>query len=284
VSGKLDTGLAERLDRNGGEPSVLRLKVLRPYQELNPLQCIMNKNTLPSSTEVALLIKNRLQNFWGYGNLKGKIWFVGMEEGIGADEPFPLERFISTKDKVVTDIRDNTSPDHQRWFKLNAPTQNTYRPLIYILMYLRLRRMPKIQDVRMYQFCEFGLANNTHALLELMPLPSRSVKAEDWLYSEVPLEGLKTRKEYLKKYKPARTEALKALIEKHQPKLVLFYSRSYLNDWQHIIPEPLNEIIPGKLHMVKCQNTTYAVTAHPTSRGMKTSDWEEIASKIFNRH
>ena len=44
-------GLAERLDRNGEEPSVSRLVVLRPYQELNPLQCIMNTNTPPSSNE-----------------------------------------------------------------------------------------------------------------------------------------------------------------------------------------------------------------------------------------
>ena len=235
-------------------------------------------NTIkPSSNEAALLIKKRLETFWGYGNLKGDTWFVGMEEGIGRNEGFPLERFISTAGKAVVDIRGNLAVDHNVFFEQAAPTQSTWRPLIFILLSLKLGRIPKLSEIREYQISTFGRTQSDHAVLELMPLPSRSVKASDWLYSDVPLTGLTSRKEYLKTYKPARVEALKALIEKHQPKLVLFYSRSYLTDWQHIVPKPLKEVIPGRLHIAKANGTTYAVTAHPTSRGVSTEDWEKVA-------
>lgn len=240
----------------------------------------MNKKSLPSSEEVALLIKKRLKNFWGYGNLKGSTWFIGMEEGLAASESFPYERFESTADKAVVDIVGNTAADHNVWFEASAPTQRTWRPLIFILLYLKLGRVPKLSEIREYQIAEFGRTKCDHAVLELMPLPSRSVKASDWIYSDVPLTGLASRKEYLATYKPARVEALKALIEQHQPKLVLFYSRSYLTDWQTIVPKPFKEVIPGKLHLVKYDGITYAVTAHPTSRGMTNQDWEEIAKRL----
>jgi hypothetical protein len=242
----------------------------------------MNTKTLSSSEEVSLLIQKRLKNFWGYGNLKGSAWFVGMEEGIGEHEGFPLERFQSTADKVVVNITDNTSAEHNIWFEANAPTQRTWRPLIFILLYLKHKRVPTLSEIREAQIVEFGRNKSDHAVIELMPLPSRSVKASDWIYSKVPLEGLSSRKEYLKTYKPARVEALKALIEKHQPKLVVFYSRSYLTDWQTIVPRPFKEVIPGKLHLAKVDGTTYAVTAHPTSRGMTNQDWEEIAKRLIS--
>lgn len=240
----------------------------------------MHTKSLPSSEEAASLIKKRLKNFWGYGNLKGSTWLIGMEEGLAANESFPYERFESTAGKAVVDIVGNTAADHNVWFEASAPTQRTWRPLIFILLYLKLGRVPKLSEIREYQIAEFGRTKCDHAVLELMPLPSRSVKASDWIYSDVPLKGLASRKEYLATYKPARVEALKALIEKHQPKLVLFYSRSYFTDWQTIVPKPFKEVIPGKLHLVKRDGTTYAVTAHPTSRGMTNQDWEEIAKRL----
>jgi hypothetical protein len=240
----------------------------------------MNIKTLPSSEEIAILIKKRLKNFWGYGNLKGSIWFIGMEEGLGEKESFPYERFASTAGKAVVDIVGNTAAEHNVWFEMNAPTQRTWRPLIFILLYLKHNRVPTLSEIREAQIAQFGRTKSDHAVLELMPLPSRSVKVSDWIYSKVPLEGLLSRREYLKTYKPARVEALKGLIEKHQPKLVIFYSRSYLTDWQTIVPKPFKEVIPGKLHLAKANGTTYAVTAHPTSRGMTNQDWEEIAKRL----
>ena len=233
-----------------------------------------------SSSEIALLIQKRLKNFWGYGNLKGPVWFIGMEEGLGDSEGLPFERFISTDGKVVVDITSNTSADHQALFKEGAKTQPTWRPLIFILLYQRFGRVPTLAEIRDYQINHFGRTTSAHAILELMPLPAKSTKKADWIYQDVPLIGLTHREEYLATYLPDRVQALKLLIEKHQPKLVLFYSRSYLNDWQSIIPKKLKEVIPDKLHMVKVDKTIYAVTPHPTSRGLSTDNWEQITKRL----
>ena len=233
-----------------------------------------------SSRETALLILKRLKNFWGYGNLKGSVWFIGMEEGLGDSDGIPLERFLSTDGKTIVGITDNTAPDHAEWFKPNAPTQNTWRPLIFILLYQKLGRVPTLTEIRDYQINHFGRIKGDHAVLELMPLPAKSTKKADWIYQDVPLIGLTHRDEYLKSYMPDRVQAMKLLIEKHQPKLVLFYSRSYINEWQAIIPKKLKEVIPDKLHMVKVADTVYAVTPHPTSHGLSAADWTQIAKRL----
>ncbi len=239
----------------------------------------MNKNAV-SSNETAFLIQKRLKKFWGYGNLKSSIWFVGMEEGLGKEEGFPLERFQATTGKVLVDITNNTQKDHMAWFKSKAPTQPTYRRLIFMLLFQKLGRVPTIAEIRDFQINHFGRTKSDHAILELMPLPSKSIKKADWIYQDVPLIGLTHREEYLASYKPERVQALKAMIEKHQPKLVLFYSRTYFDDWQSIVPKKLKEVIPDKLHIAKVGNILYAVTSHPTSRGLTTADWTQIAKKL----
>lgn len=240
------------------------------------------KKTKLQPEQIAMLIVKRLKNFWGYGNLKSSIWLIGMEEGLGKNEGFPLERFQVTDGKSVVDITDNIETDHKRWFKSKASTQPTYRKLIYILLYLELKRKPTIEEIRDFQINEFGRTESNHAILELMPLPAKSIKKTDWIYQDMPLIGLTDREEYLASYKPNRVQALRLLIEQYQPKLVLFYSRTYLKDWQSIIlPKQFKEVIPGKLHSVKIKNTVYAVTAHPTSRGMKNDDWLQIAKNLY---
>ena len=236
-----------------------------------------------SSTEIALLIQKRLKNFWGYGNLKGPVWFIGMEEGLGENEGLPIERFQATDGKIIVDITDNTSPDHSKWFKPNAPTQRTWCLLIFILLYQKFRRVPTIKEIRAYQINQLGRTRTGHAILELMPLPAKSTKKADWIYQDVPLIGLTNREEYLATYLPDRVQALKLLIEKYQPKLVLFYSRTYFNDWQSIVPKKLKEVIPDKLHIAKVGNTIYAVTPHPTSRGLTTSNWTKITKIIIKK-
>ena len=234
----------------------------------------------PSPQELSILILKCLKNFWGYGNLKGSVWFIGMEEGLGENEGLPIERFISTDGKAVVDITSNTASDHQKFFQTGTETQKTWRRLIFVLLYQKLGRVPTISEIRDFQINHFGRIKSDHAILELMPLPAKSVTNADWIYQDVPLIGLTNREEYLASYMPDRVQALKLLIEKHQPKLVLFYSRTYLKYWQLVVPKKLKEVIPDNLHIAKVEDTVYAVTPHPTSWGMTTADWTEIAKKL----
>jgi hypothetical protein len=233
----------------------------------------------PSPQELSLLILKRLKNFWGYGNLKGSVWFVGMEEGLGDSEGLPIERFISTDSKAVVDITSNTASDHQKFFT-DGKYQPTWNRLIFILLYQKLGKVPTKKEIHEFQINEFGRIKSDHAILELMPLPAKSVINADWIYQDVPLIGLTNREEYLASYIPDRVQALKLLIEKHQPKLVLFYSRTYLKYWQLVVPKKLKEVIPDKLYIAKVEDTVYSVTPHPTSWGMTTTDWAEIAKKL----
>ena len=62
------------------------------------------------------LIEGRINNFWGYGNLDGNVWFIGLEEGFGGNEN-DLARRLS-KNKVVLDNQGDMRDvaDHIRWF------------------------------------------------------------------------------------------------------------------------------------------------------------------------
>lgn len=242
----------------------------------------MNTTQSPHGDDFEILIQERIKNFFGYGNLESDIWFVGMEEGFDGSMNLLYERFKTTSNKIVCDIVEDmqTSPDHLRWFADNAPTQKTYRPLIYIHLYLTTGKEPTLEEIRQFQIGSFGRKKSDHTVLELMPLPSRSIKEADWLYGDFNIEGLASRKEYLKTYKPRRVHQLQELIHEHKPKLVLFYSRTYLSDWQQIANIPFEEIIPKKLHTAKDHDTLYAVVPHATSFGMSTSDWKNIVEVL----
>ena len=242
----------------------------------------MNNTQSPFGDDFKILIRERIRNFWGYGNLNSDVWFVGMEEGYNETNEILFERFKATAHAAVFDIYEDlkVDPGHVYWFEESAPTQPTYRPLIYIHRFLQTGVEPTIEEIREYQIRKFGRKTADHAVLELMPLPSKSIKESDWLYADSGVYGLSTRKEYLATYKSTRVRELHALIQEHKPKLVLFYSRGYLPDWQQIAEVPFEEVIPKKLHIAKDHDTVYAVVPHATSFGMSKNDWRSIAERI----
>jgi hypothetical protein len=239
-------------------------------------------DNLESSEEFKTLLKERIKNFWGYGNLDSDIWFVGMEEGYNQNNEVLIERIKATSHSDVFDIYDDlkVDPGHVYWFEKGAPTQPTYRLLIYIWLFLQTNREPTLEEIREYQIRKFGRKISDHAVLELMPLPSKSIKKKDWLYGDTGISGLSSRKEYLLTYTPQRVEKLKELIRKHKPRLVLFYSKMYLDYWQQIAEVPLKKVIINKLYTAKNHDTLYAMVPHPTKRGMFKSDWKNIAEVL----
>jgi hypothetical protein len=176
-------------------------------------------------------------------------------------------------------MRDDA--DHMAWFKEGAPTQATYRKLIYLLLYFQTHKVPTLEDIREYQINHFGRKKSNHAVLELMPLPARSLNAKDWVYASSGIEGLASRREYLKKYKPERIKRLRELIQKHKPKLVIFYSMGYLTDWKDAVEPSFKKVIDGKLYIAKDDSTLYAIVPHSVAQKMSNADWRHIAEKII---
>ena len=241
---------------------------------------------LPADTSSAALepelVRSRINNFWGYGNLSGDVWFVGMEEGYNENNEVLTERFKATAGGSVFDIYEDlrVDPGHVCWFEDGAPTQPTYRKLIYLHLFLLSGKEPTLEEIREYQINKFGRKTSDHAVLELMPLPCKSTRKSDWIYDSFGIEGLSSRKEYLAAYKPMRVERLHTLIQKYKPKLVIFYSRIYLEDWQLVAGTPFTEIIPGKLSIAKNDGTLYAVVPHSTAHGLSNLSWRSIADNL----
>lgn len=244
----------------------------------------MNKTKSPFGENFRYLIEERIKNFWGYGDFKSDIWFVGMEEGYNQDNESLLKRLEATAGKEIFDIYDDMKHDnaHMKWFEEGSKTQATYRRLIYLLLYLQNKKEPTLEEIRQFQIKQFGRKKSNHAVLELMPLPAKSISVKDWVYKEAKLEGLNTRKEYLKIYKPKRVARLRELINKYKPKIVIFYSLTYLEDWKETIPVPLQKVANTKLYIAKDHDTLYAVVPHSTSFGISTNDWKKIAESLIS--
>ncbi len=232
------------------------------------------------------LVLNRIENFWGYGNLRGKHWFIGMEEGHDLDMNALEKRFIKTANRSVVDIvNGNPMTQHLRWFNPpRPPIQNTYKGYIAIKLFLELGRMPDKEEIRNFQLHKLGREfirgeSNDHAILELMPLPNPGIS--QWIYGNLGIGSLYTRKMYLEIYKPARIKRLMNLIKEHEPQLVVFYSTSYLEDWRKIASCDLTEVQKDQ-YMGVNGKTLFCVLLHPTAHGISNYDWECWGREIYN--
>lgn len=226
------------------------------------------------------LIENRIKNYWGYGNLNSDTWFVGMEEGFDGSLSDLEKRFNKTKDRCVIDIKSDMQdvPDHFKWFSPNAPSQRTWSKLILILLMLYSSEEVSLDVIKKYQRNNFARLNSDHCVLEFMPFPCKSVRKKDWFYDQFKIDYLETRKTYLKHVMPIRIELFKKLLKKHSPKVVIFYSLSYLDKWSDIISEKFSK--NENLYHCKQDSTHFFVIPHPVAYGLKNSDWIDIACNI----
>lgn len=230
------------------------------------------------------LVQARIKNFLGYGNLSGDIWFVGMEEGGNESLDGFIKRFRTTSNGQIFDIYDDMREilGHMRWFGDKAPTQPTYRKLIYLLLFLRSGKEPTLEDIRSYQINKFGRKTSDHAVLELMPLPSKKTEGKDsWKYGSLGIDALSSKRKYQATYMPERIRLFLSLFEEYKPKLVVLYALKHKEDWEKIFGERFTEVIPDKLSILKRNGTVFAITPHSTARGYFNSDWRSIAEGIM---
>jgi uracil-DNA glycosylase len=192
------------------------------------------------------ILPKYLRNFYGFGNPKANIWFVGMEPGGGNSPKEIRELLISWKNcgsKEYVDIfkfhekikkskhcKPGKYPNLAKYFfDKNNKLQSTWNKLILIIN-------PKstTEDRREFQKLYFGRNQSDNCLIELFPLPAP--KTSEWKYNvwfkDIPY--LKNKGEYKKKFLKERKEFIKKQISKHKPKVVVFYGKGYLNAWEDI--------------------------------------------------
>ncbi len=230
------------------------------------------------------LIKRRLKNFWGYGSLDAPVWFVGMEEGLGKNRSAAdLEaRFLAADGKATVDMRRDMTrvSDHIRFFRKGAPVQHSWKFPIALYLYLKNKKEPTKQEIQNYQAFELGNSElKNEAALELMPLPAHKANEDAWLYANYGIPGLGSRKEYLDAYKPKRIKELNCLIRNYSPRLIIFYSLTYLPDWIEVMGENPKEVSP-RMYFAKNDKTSFCVIPQGVSFGMSYARIFEFARKV----
>jgi hypothetical protein len=231
-----------------------------------------------------VLVQERIKNFWGYGSLESPTWFVGMEEGFesSTDPTELITRFKATHGHTTVDMRNGMEEvaDHIRWFQPGAPIQPTWKYPIALYLYLKNTAVPTKEDIRDYQAIKLGdtLLHET-AAIELMPLPSNRVSKATWMYGDVNLPHLQTRDAYLEAYKPAQVQKLKQMIAENHPKLIIFYSLTYLPEWIEIIGLTPREMTKG-MYFAYHGDTAYCVIPQSASFGMSYKRVYEFADTL----
>lgn len=210
----------------------------------------------------------------GYGNPNGDYWFVGPEEG-GSIESIDLRMKIweELKAEHYTDIYEFHKlfgNGTLRFFDKPVKLQSTWAGLIEILIAMRAEEY-SVNRKREIQSTEFGRKTSNTCVIELLPYSSKSLTDFNW-----DLQNKESKVDYIKRIKAMRMILLVNQLIKYQPKVVLFYSKAYLNEWIEIIKNVAGHNIIFSQHPAlpmlyyKNRNTLFVITDHPVSRSMNS--------------
>jgi hypothetical protein len=233
------------------------------------------------------LLQEFMLTFYGYGNYKGDYWFVGMEEG-GGNSLEGIARKLATwesrgKRELEDLVGEPGTTGVSRYFRENPPIQRTWGGLIRILFSIEGQEATRGQ-IRRYQRDSLARSGGNTCLLELLPLPSPSIG--HWLYGQHSrLPYLKSRDIYKQTCIPGRIATLKKRIEKHKPKVVVFYSLGYRPYWQQIAGVDFSPTETDGVYIGQNEHTVFAITKHPAAKGITNEYFrrvgEVIASKLL---
>ena len=183
------------------------------------------------------LLERYIQCFFGYGNLKSQIWFIGMEEGGDTDE-VSLQKELSDWKKlgcpIVRDIAPAGIIGTNRWFSSESPPiQRTWGKLIRATL-RALKEPTNNEHIRKFQRNRLGRTGGGNCLLELLPL--RSPNVGSWRYHTLSaLPYLQSRKTYEAHVIDLRKNVLRELLDQYFPRVVVFYGMKYNHHWREIV-------------------------------------------------
>ncbi len=246
------------------------------------------------------LLEEYMNTFYGYGNLKGKYWFIGMEEGGGNSIEEIISRLDIWKNAGKPTLLDNYQfhslirgagdSTFDRFFKGDKSTyQKTWGGLIKLLLCYKGENELNLKDIKCYQSDELGRHDSENCLIELFPLPSPGITAFN--YSKwTDIEYLKSRETYKQQLAEIRVQQLKTLISTHKPELVVFYSFSndYIKSWSEISGINFESIQMESLDLNANTGakiafsgmTCFTVIYHPTYRGIGNNYYRNIGSLL----
>jgi hypothetical protein len=245
------------------------------------------------------LLREFMTSFYGYGNLKGEYWFVGMEEGGGDKIEKIISRLSNWENAGKPTLMDNYEFHKglyealglsEQFEKAWSKYQRTWGGLIKILLNFENKTDVTINRVKSFQTEELGRENSNTCIVEVFPLPSPNSK--EFRYSKwTNIDFLGTREKYKSHLKKERIDTLRKLITENEPKFVIFYSSNpeYVDYWSAIsgtdFTKVENEVIEvdkkkltAKFHVKG--KTCFVITHHPTYNGMTNKYFRAIGNRI----
>ncbi|HEX9990192.1 MAG TPA: hypothetical protein VGE45_17170 [Chloroflexia bacterium] len=230
------------------------------------------------------LLQSYIDTFYGYGDYRGRYWFVGMEEGGGTSFEGINKRLDAWEVRGKNELEDLAGyHSHLGITKyLGDPPQfqPTWDKLIRILLSIN-GDTPTSQAVKSFQQKQLGRWGANHCLIELLPLPSPSMGK--WLYGEhSELPFLKTRQTYGEHLAEPRALHIKARIEEHKPAAVFFYGFGYHMWWKLIAGVQFSPTTIGTkvCHTASNGQTLFVIATHPVTRGITNEYFHQIGREV----
>lgn len=232
-----------------------------------------------------LLVNEFIYKFYGFGDIRAKFWFIGMEEGGGSTkEEFEnrIGAWVRLGKKTLVDVaKYHEIIGVNRFFVEPVKLQSTWNKLIRI--YLSSQGLQiTTEDVRQYQKNHLGRRDQNTSLLELLPLASPSVN--QWRYSswtDHPL--LKSRDNYREIILPSRIKNLRWLIEENNPSVVVFYGQSNEEYWEKVVSAPLKFDRNMDIKYLSRKDTLYVSIKHPVYKGLTNEYFHQIGRWITSQ-
>ena len=168
--------------------------------------------------------------FRGYGNPKGPLWFLGIEEKLGKRPGRMKEFMMRTSFHDVMDLGDAQALLGREVRNAKTPTWTWMSKFARSLLQ-DSRDWKDLDKAKDYRNRYLGRTGGDTFLTELFPIPARSTKKKD-----VPWPKL-SRNEYEKQVLSGRKELLLKMLKRHRPRYVVAYAK----------PKHLMELLERKL-------------------------------------
>lgn len=243
-------------------------------------------------------LEHRIDNFIGYGNLQGKFWFIGYEEGCSdkLDDirfrlKFPgIQDIKQAHDKLANNVSFSKRNNPLKWFGDDNRFQRTWGTLIKILLVAKGNFAPDntkgikidselLKKAKKYQARKWGREESETLVADLLPLPSSSSSKWNEGYVKSGIEYLKSRSCYTQAIKDKRIELFKHLIAKYNPRVVIAYGKIFWNDFKKLSSSEVNSAKNKKFFEVY---TNVVLIEHPVS-GISNKEIIEIGSWIKDK-
>ena len=177
---------------------------------------------------------DHLTEFIGYGNPKGKYWFIGLEEGFSPDSESSAHADLRREIEIrmtwsaVEDIH-HTRATVGLTMRGGSPAWNAMS-----LMALKLDGDHRWRTPVPYKETRLARLYGDTFLTELFPLPTSDHSVARWPYSS----PYSQRKDYEETILPRRVKLIQDLLLRHNPQYVFCYGKG--DNWK-----PFKQIFPG---------------------------------------